>query len=409
MRASMKHSVLSLVIGLSLMAIATATFAEQKKEENKYAVSQETFKVLEQARKLMQQKSYSASLDALNALLPKVTENAYETALVYEHQAYVYLDKQDYSKSVGALEKTLQYAETLPPDTVHSLRYDLAQAAAQTEQWQKAATAIDRWFGSEQKPSGDAWYLRAVVQYQLKHLNQAADYLKQAMSRAHHENWSLFLLSIYLELKQYRQAGDLLGQLVNRYPDNKTYWIHLTDVNLMRRDYAAALATLQLAQYRIKLGEEEIFKLARLYLQNNIPYSAAKLLEQASKDGRVKTDYSSLKLLADSWAAARQPEKELHYLTRAADMQKDGTLYQRAGQILFRLERWREAVKMFDNALTKGLKSPGQSYLLKGIAAHQAGQAEVAAKAFERAGRYKDTRQQAEQWLAQVKGAKSAS
>lgn len=409
MRAAMKPILFYLLVAACLSAPVTSVLAEEKKDESKYAVSQATYEVLEKARKLMQQKSYSAALDALNGLLPKVADNTYETALVFEHQAYVYLDKQDYGKSVSVLEKTLQYADTLPPEAVHSLRYDLAQAAAQTEQWQKAVAVLDDWFAREQKPSAEAWYLRAMVNYQFKHLNQAADYLKQATARTYHENWTLFLLSIYLELKQYRDAGDLLRQLVDRYPDNKTYWMNLADVCLMRGDYAAALATLQLAQYRIKLDEDEILKLARLYLQNNIPFSAAKLLEQASKDGRVKANYANLKLLADSWSAARQPEKELHYLIRAAEMQKDGALQQRAAQILLQLERWPEALKMFDSALAKGVQSPGQVYLLKGIAAYQAGLTDIAANAFERAGQYKNTQAQAQQWLAQVKAGKAAS
>ena len=390
---------------LTFVALVGSSHAEEKK----YTVSQKTYRVLEQARKFMDQGNHRAALEKLNGLLPNVDGNRYETALAHQHRAYVYLEQGDYRKGLSALESTLQLADTLPPDTVQNLRYNLAQAAAQSEKYGVAENALNSWFAEEKNPSADAWYLRGLVQYKQHHLNRAADYLQRAVALSQHENWSVLLLSIYLEQKRYRQATGILQQLVNLYPGKKEYWLNLTDVYLMSESYAEALATLQLAQHRIELGEKEILKLARLYLHKNIPYSASQLLHKAMTDGRIKTNAANLELLANSWAAARQPEEELRYLSRAAQLKNDGSLYQRCAQILLRLERWREAVAMFDNALAKGLKSPGRTYLLKGIAAYQSGQMQTATNAFEQAGRYKTTKNQAMQWLGQVKTAKSAS
>lgn len=390
---------------LCLFIAAQGVFAGEKK----YAVSQKTYKVLEQARKLMDQGDYRNALAKLDALLPGLIDNHYETALAHQHRAYVYLEQGDYVHGLTALEKTLRHAETLPPDSVQNLRYNLAQAAAQTEHYAKSEKALDQWFAAEKKPSADAWYLRGLVQYKLQNLQPAADYLKRALALAHHENWTVLLLSIYLEQKQYRSATEVLQRLVNYYPDNKDYWMNLTDVYLMRSQYDSALATLQLAQHHITLGGKEILKLARLYLQQNIPFTAARLLADAMDEGRIKQSAANLELLANSWAAARKPELELRYLSRAARLKQDGALYQRCAQILLRMERWGEAVKMLDSALAKGLKSPGRSYLLKGIAAYQAGQLKTAAHAFEQAERYKSTKNQAKQWLAQVMANRSAS
>jgi tetratricopeptide (TPR) repeat protein len=400
-----RNQPLPILLLIVALASGNASYAEDKK----YTVSQTTYKALEQSRKLMDQADYRTALVKLNELLPKITSNAYEAALVNQHLAYVYLEQGNYGKGLTALENTLMHAESLPPETVQNLRYNLAQAAAQTEKFDKAQKALDSWFAEEQRPSADAWYLRGLVQYKLHHLDRAADYLRRAIDLSNHENWTVLLLSIYLELKQYRQATDILQRLVDHYPGNKEYWLNLTDVYLMRQDYSGALATLQLAQHKIDLEEKEILKLARLYLHKNIPYSAAQLLHKAMTDGQIKSDVSNLELLANSWAAAREPEKELHYLRRAAQLKDDGNLYQRCAQILLRMERWREAVVMLDTALAKGLKSPGQSYLLKGIAAYQAGQMETAASAFRQAGRYKKTKNQALQWLNQVEAYKSAS
>lgn len=378
-------------------------------EEKKYTVSQKTYKILEQSRKLMEHADYRAALDKLQALLPAISENRYETALVYQHLAYVYLEQGNYAKGMKALDNTLSRADTLPPETVQDLRYNLAQAAAQTANYAKAAQALDSWFAQEKKPGADAWYLRGLVAYKQQRLKQSAGYLQRALAMAYHEDWSVLLLSIYLELKQYPQATGILQQLVNRYPDKKQYWLNLTDVYLMQQDYTRALATLKLADQTVTLDEEQILRLARLYLHKNIPYSAARLLSKAMKDQRIKTNASNLELLANSWAAAREPDRELHYLKQAAALRRNGNLYYRCAQILLREERWKEAVTMLDKALANGLKSRGQSYLLKGIAAYQAGQMKTAASAFQAAGQYKKTKDQAQQWLSQIKAVQSAS
>jgi len=53
-------------------------------------------------------------------------------------------------------------------------------------------------------------------------------------------------------------------------------------------------------------------------------------------------------------------------------------------------------------ALNKNTTQSGQVYFLKGIAAYQAKKMHIASKAFQQASRYKKTKQQAKQWLAQV-------
>ncbi|MGR9054277.1 MAG: tetratricopeptide repeat protein [Gammaproteobacteria bacterium] len=399
-----------LMRNLPMVLFLVGVFAGQVvAAEKKYTVSQKTYKVLEQSRTMMDQREYRGALAKLRELLPKVEDNRYEAALINQHMAFVYLEQGDYVKGVAALENTLANADTLPPDTVRNLRYNLAQAAAQTENFAKAEHALDLWFADAQKPSADAWYLRGLVQYKRHRLARAADYLKQALTLSHHENWTLLLLSIYLEQKQYDPASELLRKLVNYYPANKQYWMNLTDVYLMRQNYAKALATLQLARYSIKLDETELLKLVGLYLHNNIPYKAAVLMQQAISEGKVKSNAANLELLANSWAAAREPDKELHYLKQAANLKNDGNLYHRCAQILLRQEQWREAVAMFDAALAKGIKSPGQSYLLKGIAAYQSGQMKIAANAFKQAGQYRKTKNQAKQWLSQVKAVPAAS
>ncbi len=388
------------VIFLLLSCLFVSTLYAGDKQ---YTVSQKTYKVLEKSRHLMDKAQYDLALTTLNKMLMKVSGNRYESALLQQHLSYVYLEQQNYPLALITLEKTLSYADTLPTSTVQSLRYNLAQTATQSEHYLKAENALNTWFSEEKKPpTADAWYLRGIVQYKQKKFISAATYIKNANAQQYHENWSVLLLSLYLELKKYPEATKVLQKLVSKYPNKKQYWLNLTDVYLMRQDYRHALSALQLAHLSTQLNEPEILKLASLYLHNNTPYSAAKLLHKSIHEKRITRNVANLTLLADSWAMSRKPEKELQILLQAAKLEKKGSLYLRCAQILLRLEKWRDALAMLDKALNKKVTQSGQVYFLKGIAAYQAEKMQTATKAFQQASRYKKTKHQAKQWLAQI-------
>jgi len=370
--------------------------------DKKYTVSQKTYKVLEKSRALMDKVQYGLALTTLNKMLLKVPGNRYETALLHQHLAYVYLEQQNYPLALTALEKTLSYADTLPAATVQSLRYNLAQSATQSERYLKAENSLNKWFLEEKSPTADAWYLRGIIQYKQQKFVSAAGYIQNANAQRYHENWSVLLLSLYIELKKYPQATSVLQTLVSKYPNKKRYWLNLTDVYLIRQDYQHALSSLQLAHLSTHLNEQEILKLASLYLHSNTPYSAAKLLQNSINEKRITRNVSNLTLLADSWAMSRKPKKELHALLQAAKLEKKGTLYLRCAQIYLRLEQWDSALRLLDKALNKNTTQSGQVYFLKGIAAYQAEKMHIASKAFQQAGRYKKTKQQAKQWLDQI-------
>jgi len=370
--------------------------------DKKYSITKKTYKTLALSRELMDQSSYQNALAKLNTLLTKVTGNRYETALVHQHLAYVYLEQENYIKALHALEKTLTYADTLPVDTVQSVRYNLAQTATRAERFKIAEKSLNQWFVEAAKPPADAWYLRGLVHYKQQQLKPAATYLKRAIALSHHENWSILLLTIYLDLKQYTQATKILTQLIEYYPHKKEYWLNLTDVYLMRQDYPHALSTLQLAQLSIDLNEQEILKLASLYLHNNTPYNAATLLTTAIKKQRIKNTAQNLETLANSWAMAREPEKELNSLKQAIRIKPSGKLYLRSAQILLHKERWQEAILMLNRALKNKVKNPGQVYLLKGIAAYQDKKMQTAKAAFIQATKYNKSKKQANNWLQQL-------
>ncbi|OQK16443.1 hypothetical protein AU255_00605 [Methyloprofundus sedimenti] len=405
MRIYLDRSGLTITYLFAVLVVVIMTFPQTVNAEKKknYSVSPGTYKVLTTSRKLSDESRYSEAINILKKQLPTILQNQYETALIHQHLAYIYLEQKNYSKAVAELEATLKGSDTLPPDSIQSLRYNLAQVFMQTEQYGKALPIINQWFKQEKKPTADAYYLKGLAYYKLNQFSSAVAPLKKAIALSPHEDWSVLLLSIHLEQKHYRKAAVVLNHLLDLYPGKKKYWLHLTDVYLMLKDYAKALATLKLAYTSVSLEEKDILRLAQLYLHNAIPLTAAEVLSTNMQNKNIKSNAANLELLANSWAMAREHKKELKYLQQAATMKDDGRLYKRCGQILLQMERWNEAIVMLKKGLAKGdIKQPQQSYLLIGIAAYNANNFKTATWAFTQAGKYKKTKKTAENWLQQV-------
>ncbi|MGH8512060.1 MAG: tetratricopeptide repeat protein, partial [Gammaproteobacteria bacterium] len=274
---------------------------------------------LTKAREAMDKGRHAEALSILKALMPKVAGNAHETALTEQSMAYAYLGLKRYGDAIDANEAALA-RRALPRDVTHALRYNLAQSYIQIENYRKGIASLQAWLTDEKKPSADAHYLGAVCHHHLRQYEAALAHMKQAIAKVKepHEDWYLFMLSLYFECKRYADAAPLLKNLIAKHPRKTEYWRYLTDVYLISKRDGEALATLKLAYAQDMLEERDLIRLAQLYLHRNIPYSAARLLDKEIQRGRIARTAQNLELLGNSWAMARERKRTIGALQEAA-------------------------------------------------------------------------------------------
>lgn len=385
----------------------TPAFPENDEQRT---VSPRTYEVLTAARKLMDENQFTPAQHKLEGLLPKIKSNDYEKALVHQSLAYIFLALEDYPKARRALEQALQDAALLPEDVAQNLRYNLAQIYMRMERYRQGVKVLQEWLQKAEAPPADVWYLVGLGYYKLDRSKEALNYLQKAVAQSPREDWYVLILSIHLDQEDYSKAVPVLRELIQRFPQKRQYWLHLADVYLMQRRYNHALNTLKIAHTQIGLKEKDILRLAQLYLQREVPYSAARLLEQELQAGAITRNAHNLELLANSWLLAREPKKALNFLEQAAALKGDGTLFFRCGHIAVTTEQWKEAVDWFKQALQhKNLKNPAQAQLLLGIAYYQTGQHSRALKALGKAKQYPKTRTQAQAWMGRIKTERQAT
>lgn len=196
----------------------------------------------------------------------------------------------------------------------------------------------------------------------------------------------------------------LLNKLIAQALNEQSWWLNLTDVHLMLKDYGNALSVLELAHRKFDLPKDQIVRLAQLYMHKNTPYLAAKLLTREMERGRIERNAANLELLANSCAMAREHDKEFTILKQLAAMRNDGNLYLRSAHILLSREKWNESAGMQNKALAAdNLKNRQQAQLMLGIVYSNTGRMDYAESAFTRACKHHQTKDQAQRWLMQIK------
>jgi tetratricopeptide (TPR) repeat protein len=255
-------------------------------------------------------------------------------------------------------------------------------------------------------PNSQAYYLRAICNYQLEKFGEALPDAQKAveMSPTPTEGWLQLLLALRIQREEYKLAIPLLEQLVSIKPDKKQYYMQLSSVHGQLGSYKDALIPLQLAYTAGLLDQDsEYRRLAQLLLHLDIPHRGAKVLSEGMQKEIVKPDEKLYELLGNCWIAARDYEKSLEPLGKGAELAENGKLFQRIGEVRIQREEWDQAITALKRALDKGgLQNPGQVKLLLGIAYYSKKSNGDARTWFQRATEHQQTREQAERWITHL-------
>ncbi len=350
-----------------------------------------------------------ASLDGLREKESRL--NGHEKALLYQSYGYLEAGEGRYEAALGHLEKCL-VQEALPEAAQLQTLYNTAQLYIATEQYPKAVKALSQWLRTSKERPPAALYMLATAYYQQDKWDKALTPAILAVrgSDKPKEAWLQLLLSLYLERKEYAKARPVLEKLTNLYP-KKVYWTQLAAIYGELGQEAESLAALELA-YRQGLldRDEELRRLAQLYIYHDLPFLGAGVMERGIESGVITADSAAYEILASAWMRAREFDRAIEPLTKAADASPDGRLDLRLGQAYAEREDWAAAAGALRRALEKGgLEEPGTARLLLGVAYFHQDRLDVARSAFARAAEREKTRENAEVWLKVVDRQREAS
>ena len=321
----------------SIRLIDTVSAQEEKKKKPKtrrsQVLSKAAFNQITAAQEALAESNHDTAMNILLNMMKSDRYNPYEKGVAQQTYAYVWADKGDYSRALKEFERALNLG-VLPEQVQLDLTYNLAQLSIAEDKPKQALRYLNRWFSKVEKPGASAYGLKAQIYLIMDNLNQALPVLE-------------------------------IG--VNIFPGKKVFWQQLSavyqELGMEKKAFAAQQAMHK--QDMLKTSKE-IVRIAQLYLYNDYPFKAARILDKGLKDGSIKKTSKNWELLATSWMNSREWKKARPPLLKAASKAKHGKLYAQLGQSYIQDEDWKNAEKYLVKAVEKGKleKRESNTYLV---------------------------------------------
>ena len=391
------------IAGAAMAQSGEADKDDDTKTKQAQAVSKEVYDQIQKAQEMVDEKDYQGALKSLNRLYnpDKLTE--YEQANVLNYIGFVYFNMEDTPNAIKTYEQMVALP-SLEPQMAKQTTYTLAQLYSMEEEYQKALDTLNKWFTLETNPAPEPFILKAQNLYQLQRYKDMVEPIESAMEVARKretpvkEDWYVLLNFAYFQDENYAKVRDIQEILLETWP-KKRYWFSLAGAYTELGEDQNLIASYDAAHTDGLLEKEsEFVTMAQLYMQREVPYKAATLLESEMEAGRVSRDAKNYRILSQAWTLAQEDEKAIPALKEAARLSDDGELDVRLGNAYLNTAEYSDCAAAVRSGLNKGgLKSPDNAQISLGMCLYNLRQYGDAKTAFQAAGKTERSRKIAQQ------------
>ncbi|MEM1191491.1 MAG: tetratricopeptide repeat protein [Pseudomonadota bacterium] len=332
--------------------------------------------------------------------------NSYELANVYNLYAFIRYSREDYTGALQAYENVVKQPD-IPLAMEVNTRFTIAQLYFVQERWQDGIDALLKWFDMTTTPNANSYVLLAQGYYQLQDYDKALKNVQIAIAdfegkgKVPKEQWYNLARFLYAEKNMIAEATQVLRDLITFYP-KKQYWVQLSFMYSEQNDEAKQLATMDTAYVQDLLDKDgEYRNIASLYLNADVPFKAAGIVEKGLDSEIVEDTSKNWELLAGALRQAQEVDAAIPAMETAASKSDDGELYARLGSIYLDADKNQEAIDAINKGLERGgVKRPDNARLVLGMAHFNLKQYAKARDAFRAAGRDERSKKYATQWIA---------
>ena len=381
---------------------------DAQKTKQAQAVSKEVYDKIQKAQEQVDAKDYQGALRALNSLYNPEKLTEYEQANVLNYIGFVYYNMDDTQNAIKTYVKMLAIP-SLEPQLAKQTTYTLAQLYTMEEEYQKALQTLDKWFTLEPNPAPEPYILKAQNLYQLNRIKDMIEPVQTAMRIARErdkpikEDWYVLLNFAYFNEENYAQVRDIQKILLENWP-KKRYWFSLAGAYTELGEDNNLIAAYGAAHDQGMLEKEsELVTMAQLYMQAEVPYKAATLLEKEMDGGRVSKNAKNYRLLSQAWMLSMEDERAVPALKEAARLSDDGELDVRLGNTYLNLGNYDDCISAVQAGLRKGgLKNPDNAQISLGMCLYNKRRYQAAIDAFRVAAKTPRSRKIANQWISVI-------
>lgn len=379
----------------------------QHKTRKTPALRENVYKKLAEVQVFADANDWKGALGVLEDLKGETSKwNGYEIAQLYNYYGFVYYSLERYADALKAYERVVAKPDDIPEGLETATLYTMAQLYFIQEDYKKAIDLLTRWMNLSPIVGADAYVLRGQAYYSLNDFNKALPDINWAVNdyegkgKVPKENWFALQRAIYYEKGDNKKVIEILEKLVRHYP-KASYWRQLSGMYGQVGREKDQLHSLE-AVYLMKAvtNEKELLNLAYLFLGEEVPYKAAKILDKGIKDKRIEPTSKNLETLAVAWRLAQEIKKSLPEMEKAAAKSDNGDLYARLAGIYLDNDMFDKAVDAGNVALKRGgVKRVDSLEIVMGMAYVSQKKYDSAIKHFKEAAKDKRSVKFANQWV----------
>ncbi len=378
---------------------------DKTKTKQAQAVSKAVYERIVKAQEMVDAMEYVGALKMLNSLYnpDKLTE--YEQANVLNYIGFIHYNMDNMAEAIRTYEKLLRIP-TLEPQMAKQTTFTMAQLLMVEENYPKALTTLDKWFVLETNPAAQPFILKAQIHYNLDQFREMIEPIETAMQVARNRNkpvkedWWGLLNFAYFQEENYAKVRDIQKTLLETWPKAR-YWKSLAGAfTELGQDEKLIYAYDAAFTQGLLVKGTEFVTMAQLFLQAEVPYKAATLLDEKMTAGIVDKNAKNYRLLSQAWSLSMEDAKAIPALKAAASMTTDGDIDARLANSYLNVGDYTNCVTSANEAIRKGgLKSPDNIQISLGMCLYNQQRYPASKRAFREAAKAPRSQRTSRQWI----------
>lgn len=367
------------IVTTGAMSLAASDFAYAQAQEGRQ-FGAKSGAVVNEALQFINSGQHGAALGKLGEALSLPELNAYERSTIYQMQGASYYEQNQYSQAISAFENAINAGGLLPNES-DALRVNIAQLLIANGSFAQGAQMMEDWAnrGGQLKASHKEMIMQAWVQSD--NYSRALPWAEQwfqASSPKERKHYDL-LNFLYNNLGMPGKQADIVRQMINRWPEDKTLWDAWASMLANGgREQEAFEVTKMLYLGGALNTEDDLLKVVQYYSFYDMPYQAAEILEKEMNSGRIAQSSDKLVQLSDLFRQAREYKRAIPILEKAAASSGQAKLYADLGEALYNESQCGKAESAFTQAINKGFDA-GKAWMLIGTCRYEEAQKEARA------------------------------
>ena len=334
-----------------------------------------TGEIVNEALQFINSNQHSAALGKLSEALNNPSLNSYESSTIYQMQGASYYELDQLTPAISSFENAINAGGLLPTE-VESLRVNIAQLLIASGQYSQGAQALENYLnsGGQRKPQYVEMLMQAWVQSD--NYSRALPWAEQWFNAANPKERKHFdlLNFLYNNLGQQGRQADIVKEMINRWPEDKTLWDAWASMLANGgREQEAFEVTKMLYLGGALNQENDLMKVVQYYSFYDMPYQAAQILEKEMNAGRISRDSEKMVQLSSLFRQAREYKRAIPVLESAASSSGQAKLYADLGEALYNEGQCQKAETAFREAINRGFDA-GKSWMLIATCRYEATQ-----------------------------------